>query len=122
VNTENEIMAKLEIEHIAELQKYKDEFETLGKNDWGLKDLISIFLPFILLSIANSFYDIETEIFQIICFIFLASAVVQGMIREQTKKQIAELICFLKLLIMSKRVAEISFIRAQRSLYKEKRA
>jgi hypothetical protein len=39
-----------------------------------------------LLSIANSFYDIETEIFQIICFIFLASAVVQGMIREQTKK------------------------------------
>ena len=86
VNTENEIMAKLEIEHIAELQKYKDEFETLGNNDWGLKDLISIFLPFILLSIANSFYDIETEIFQIICFIFLASAVVQGMIREQTKK------------------------------------
>jgi len=86
VNTENEIMAKLEIEHIAELQKYKDEFETLGNNDWGLKDLISIFLPFILLSIANSFYNIETEIFQIICFIFLASAVVQGMIREQTKK------------------------------------
>ena len=79
MNTENEIKANLEIEHIAELQKYKDEFEMLGKNDWGLKDLISIFLPFILLSIANSFYNIETEIFQIICFIFLASAVVQGL-------------------------------------------
>jgi len=36
VNTENEIKANPEIEHIAELQKYKDAFETLGKNDWGL--------------------------------------------------------------------------------------
>ncbi|CAM3854586.1 MULTISPECIES: hypothetical protein [Pseudoalteromonas] len=86
MNTENEVKAKLEIEHIAELQKYKDEFEKLGKNDWGLKDLISIFLPFVLLSIANSFYDIETELFQIICFIFMVSAMVQGMIRDQTKK------------------------------------
>ena len=86
VNTENEIKANLEIEHIAELQKYKDEFEMLGKNDWGLKDLISIFLPFALLSIANSFYDIDTELIQIICVIFFTSAVVQSMIREQTKK------------------------------------
>lgn len=86
VNTENEIMVKLEIEHLAELQKYKDEFEKLGKNDWGLKDLISIFLPFALLSIANSFYDIDTELIQIICVIFFSSAVVQGMIREQAKK------------------------------------
>ncbi|OUS71536.1 hypothetical protein B5G52_11360 [Pseudoalteromonas sp. A601] len=86
MNTENEVMAKLEIEHLAELQKYKDEFEKLGKNDWGLKDLISILLPFVLLSIANSFYDIETELFQIICFIFVVSAMVQGMIREGTKK------------------------------------
>lgn len=116
MNTENEIKAKLEIEYIAELQKYNDEFETLGKNDWGLKDLILILLPFVLLSIANSFYDIETELFQIICFIFLALAVVQGMIREQNKKQIAELICFLKLLNMSKRVAEISFILGRSAL------
>lgn len=86
MNIENEIKANLEIEHIAELQKYKDEFETLGKNDWGLKDLISIFLPFALLSIANSFYDIDTELIQIICVIFFTSAVVQSMIREQTKK------------------------------------
>ncbi|ATG56898.1 MULTISPECIES: hypothetical protein [Pseudoalteromonas] len=86
MNTENEIKANLDIEHIAELQKYKDEFETLGKNDWGLKYLISIFLPFALLSIANSFYDIDTELIQIICVIFFTSAVVQSMIREQTKK------------------------------------
>ena len=86
MNTENEIKANLEIEHIAELQKYKDAFETLAKNDWGLKDLISIFLPFALLSIANSFYDIDTELIQIICVIFFTSAVVQSMIREQTKK------------------------------------
>ena len=86
MNTENEIKANPEIEHIAELQKYKDAFETLAKNDWGLKDLISIFLPFALLSIANSFYDIDTELIQIICVIFFTSAVVQSMIREQTKK------------------------------------
>ena len=80
------VEAKIELERISDLQKYKEEFDKLGSNDWGLKDLLSIIAPFGLLLIANSFFTIETELFQIMCVIFFASSFVQGMVTAESKK------------------------------------
>ncbi|WP_282115245.1 hypothetical protein [Pseudoalteromonas arctica] len=32
------VEAKIELERISDLQKYKEEFDKLGSNDWRLKD------------------------------------------------------------------------------------
>jgi hypothetical protein len=66
------VEAKIELERISELQKYKEEFDKLGSNDWGLKDFLSLIAPFGLLLLANSFFTIESELFQIMCVIFVA--------------------------------------------------
>lgn len=80
------VEAKIELERISELQKYKEEFDKLGSNDWGLKDFISIIAPFGLLLLANSFFTIESELFQIMLVIFIASSFVQGMVTAESKK------------------------------------
>jgi len=80
------VEAKIELERISELQKYKEEFDKLGSNDWGLKDFLSIIAPFGLLLLANSFFTIESELFQIMCVIFIASSFVQGMVTAESKK------------------------------------
>ncbi len=51
------VEAKMELERISELQKYKEEFDKLGSNDWGLKDLLSIIAPFGLLLHNNLSFD-----------------------------------------------------------------
>lgn len=80
------VEAKIELERISDLQKYKEEFDKLGSNDWRLKDFLSIIAPFGLLLIANSFFTIEAELFQIMCVIFFASSFVQGMATAESKK------------------------------------
>ena len=80
------VEAKIELERISELQKYKEEFEKLGSKDWGLKDFLSVIAPFGLLPIANSLFTIESELFQIMCVIFFASSFVQGMVTAESKK------------------------------------
>ena len=80
------VEAKIELERISELQKYKEEFEKLGSKDWGLKDFLSVIAPFGLLLIANSLFTIESELFQIMCVIFFASPFVQGMVTAESKK------------------------------------
>ena len=82
----NVVEAKIELERIAELQKYKDEFEKLGVNDWGAKDFLAIIIPFVLLLIVENFYVIESDLFKMIYVIFLVSALVQVMIAAQAKK------------------------------------
>jgi hypothetical protein len=80
------IEAQIEFRRISEFQKYKEEFDKLGSNDWGLKDFLSIIAPFGLLLLANSFFTIESELFQIMCVIFIASSFVQGMVTAESKK------------------------------------
>jgi len=80
------VEAKIELERISKLQNDKEEFDKLDSNGWGLKDFLSIIAPFGLLLIANSFFTIESELFQIMCAIFFALSVVQGMVKDESKK------------------------------------
>ena len=80
------VEAKLELDRISELEKDKEEFDKLGANDWGLKDFLSVVAPFGLLLIANNFFTIESELFQVMCVIFFASSFVQGMVTAESKK------------------------------------
>ena len=86
------VEAKIELERISDLQKYKEEFDKLGSNHWGLKDFLSIIAPFGLLLIANSFFTIEAELFQIMCVIFFAllRLLYKAWLRLKVKRQIAE--------------------------------
>ena len=80
------VEAKIELERISELKKYKEEFDKLGSNDWGLKDFLSTIAPLGLLLAANSLFTIESELFQIMCVFFIASSLVQGMVTAESKK------------------------------------
>ncbi|PKG84276.1 hypothetical protein CXF85_08720 [Colwellia sp. 75C3] len=80
------VEAKIELERISELQKYKEEFDKLGSNDWGIKDFLSIIAPLGLLLIANSLFTIEPELFQIMSVIFIASSFVQSIVTAERKK------------------------------------
>ena len=80
------VEAQMELDRISELQKYKEEFEKLGANDWGFKDFLSLIAPFGLLLIANSFFTIESELLKVMCVILVASSFVQGMVTAESKK------------------------------------
>jgi len=80
------VNAKIKFDEVVAGQKDLEEFNKLGSKNVELKGLLLAFLPFGFLMVANSFFTIDTELFQVLCIIFFASSVVQGIVTAESKK------------------------------------
>jgi hypothetical protein len=80
------INAKITFDEILANQKDLEEFNKLGSKNEEVRDFILTVMPFGFLILANIFFTIDTELFQVLCIIFFASSVVQGMVTAESKK------------------------------------
>jgi len=80
------VETQLELERISELQRNKAEFEKLGDNGMGFKYLFVIIVQFALLLAANSFFTIDSELFQIFVVIIIAVPAVQGIVKAESNR------------------------------------
>ena len=64
------VEVQMELERISELQKNKEEFDKLGLNIIGLRNFLIILVPYGLLMVVYAFFEIESELFQILCLVF----------------------------------------------------
>ncbi|MBA6304672.1 hypothetical protein [Colwellia sp. MB02u-14] len=80
------VETQLELERISELQRNKVEFEKLGDSGIGFKDLFAILVSFGLLLAANSFFTIDSELFQILAVILFAVPAIQGIVKAESNR------------------------------------
>mgnify|MGYP000630674911 CR=1 FL=1 len=78
--------AKIEFDKMTAHQKDLVEFNRLGGQGSGFKDLLLATAPFAMLLITNSVFEIEPELFQLLCILIFASSFVQSMVTAQSKK------------------------------------
>jgi hypothetical protein len=67
------INAKITFDEILANQKDLEEFNKLGSKNEEVRDFILTVMPFGFLILANIFFTIDTELFQVLCIIFFAS-------------------------------------------------
>lgn len=80
------VKAKIEFDKMSAHQNDLEEFHRLGSKDVGIKDILLVIAPFAFLLIANSIFEIDSDLFQVLCIIFFASSFVQAMVAAESKK------------------------------------
>jgi len=95
---QSNIKAKVEYDQMTKHQKDIDEFNNLGSKSVGIKDLIQILAPLVLLIIAGQFLSIDSDTYNVMFVIFTASTFVQGMVTAESKKVNRRIDLLLKIL------------------------
>lgn len=80
------IKARIEYDDMVSHQKDIDEFNELGSTDIGIKDVLLIIAPLIMLFVAGQFIDIDADTYKVMFVLFTASCLVQGMVTRESKK------------------------------------
>ena len=80
------VKAKIEFDKMSARQNDLEEFHKLGSKDIGFKDILLLIAPFAFLLIANSFFEIDSGLLQVLCVVFFASSFVQGMVAAESRK------------------------------------
>ena len=81
-----DVEAQIALDKIKAHQTDLDEFNKLGSKNVAIREILLIIAPFVLLLIANNFFEIESELFQVLCILFFASSCVQIMVTAESKK------------------------------------
>jgi len=92
------IKAKIEYDDMVSHQKDIDEFNKLGSTEVGIKDVLQIIAPLIMLLIAGQFFDIDRDTYRVMFVLFTASCLVQGMVTRESKKVNRRIELLLKIL------------------------
>jgi len=80
------VNAKIEFDKVVAYQKDLEEFNKLGSKHVEFRDFILVMLPLGLLLLTNYFFKIDSELFQVLCVLFVASSFVQSMVTAESKK------------------------------------
>ena len=92
------VKAKVEYDQMIKHQKDIDEFNSLGSKSVGIKDILQILAPLVLLIIAGQFLEIDSDTYKVMFVIFTASTFVQAMVTAETKKVNRRIDLLLKIL------------------------
>lgn len=77
---------KIEFDLMLSHQKDIDEFNKLGSTEIGIKDILLIIAPLVLLLIMGLFIDIDRDTYSVMFVLFTAYSIVQGMVTRESKK------------------------------------
>jgi len=92
------VKAKIEYDQMAMHQKDIDEFNILGSKSIGIKDVLQVIAPLVLLLLASQFFKIDSDTLMVMYVIFAASSFVQGMVTAESKKVNRRIDLLLKIL------------------------
>lgn len=92
------VKAKVEYDQMAKHQKDVDEFNNLGSKDVGLKDIMQILAPLVLLLLAGQFLEIDSNAYKVMYVIIIVSAFVQVKVSAESKKVNRRIDLLLKIL------------------------
>ncbi len=92
------VKAKVEYDQMTKHQKDIDEFNNLGSKNVGIKDILQILAPLVLLIITGQFLEIDSDTYKVMFVIFTASTFVQGMVTAESKKVNRRIDLLLKIL------------------------